>query len=190
MTENVAVLKYYKYVGGPGSQSVYSTRYFCGSCRRGIGGVHGSACYGFPEYPEDLEAENESGRGSIDRISRNSERSLEYFSFCPWCGIAFEDEWSQDRTIQNERAIDHYQNPGTHKGDSHEFRGDGPNCMANHWLSQSGGDRLCWCDPEVEPGIMGCVIRHQDKDYAEVMAVEQAERDQAEAAAGHREEAW
>lgn len=162
------VLRYHHYMGR-GSQSVYGTRYFCGSCRRCIGGAYGSACYGYPEYPEDIEDKNETpyGLGSWD----HDKSELEYYSFCPWCGVRFVDEWWKDRTVQNERVIDHYQNPGTHKGDTHEFRGDGPGCMANHWLAVSGGDKLCWCEPEVEAGLMGCVIRHQDKRYEDVMAL-------------------
>ena len=148
------VLAYHAYVGAD-SQTVYGTRYFCGECRRGIGGVYGSACYGYPEYPEDLEAKNERGL-TRDRPGRE----LEHYSFCPWCGSRFEIDWWRDQTIQNERVIDHYQNPGTHKGDTHEFHGFG---MAGHWLAVSGGDTVCWCDPDIEPGIMGCIIRHKDK---------------------------
>lgn len=159
------VLRYHEYLGR--SNQRYSSRYFCGACRRGIGGVYGSACYGFPEYPEDLEAKNDSEHGLAS--SNSPGRALDYYAFCPWCGVQFAEEWWKDRTIQNERVIDHYQNPGTHKGDTHEFRGADPECMAGHWLGVSGGDKVCWCDPDVEPGIMGCVIRHQDKRYEDVM---------------------
>lgn len=76
---------------------------------------------------------------------------------------------------------DHYQNPGTHKGDQHEFRGDGPDCMAGHWLGVSGGDKVCWCDPEIEPGIMGCVIRHRDGSFEDYLAADRARHDQEEA---------
>lgn len=164
---SVPVLAYYEYVGRD-SQSVYGTRHFCGNCRKDIGGVYGSACYGFPGFPEDLEAKNERGLG-FD-LSRRNDRPLEYYAFCPWCGASFDDEWWRNATIRNERVIDHYRNPGTHKGDTHEFRGSGPDCMNHHWLSVSGGDAICWCDPEVEPGLMGCVIRHQDRSYEDYVA--------------------
>lgn len=156
----VPVLVYYEY-HGRNDQRGGSRRYFCGECRRGIGGVYGSACYGYPEYPDKLLEKNETDHG-FGSWGRDEGSRLEYYAFCPWCGTAFEDEWWKDRTIQNERAIDHYRNPGTHKGDTHEFRGEGPNCMTGHWLGVSGGDKVCWCDPEIEPGLMGCVIRHRD----------------------------
>lgn len=166
MTSELAtVLAYHQYVGGADSQTVYTTHHYCGSCRRQL-----ASCYGFPKYPEELEAENEQRFVSWEP----DERPLDYFSFCPWCGVEFEEEWWKDRTIQNERAIDHYRDPGTHKGDTHEFRGEGLDCMANHWLAVSGGDQICWCDPEVEPGLMGCVIRHQDKSYEDFIAAERA----------------
>lgn len=163
------VLFYHQYVGGRDSQTVYTTHHYCGACRQ-----HMDSCYAFPKYPEQLEAENEAD--GLDRWTHErNKQPLEYIRFCPWCGVQFEDEWWKARTIQNERAIDHYQNPGTHKGDTHEFTGS----VEHHWLSVSGGSRLCWCDPEVEPGIMGCVIRHQDKRYEDVMAVEREMSDDA-----------
>lgn len=163
---DVPVLQYHKYLN-PDSSTVYSTRYFCGSCRRDLSGVYGGACYGYPGTPEDLEAENATTASA--RSWQPHDEPLQYYAFCPWCGVEFADEWWKDRTIQNERVIDHYQNPGTHKGDTHEFAGD---YMLNHWLGVSGGDRVCWCDPEVVPGLMGCVILHQDKRFEDVMAQE------------------
>lgn len=170
MGDPVPVLTYNQYVGGSESPMVYSKRHFCGACSRGIGGVYGSACYGFPEYPEDLETKNNS---TACWMPAKQKEPLEYYAYCPWCGVSFANEWWRDRTIQNERVIDHYQSPGTHKGDTHEFRGSGPECMAGHWLAVSGGSEVCWCEPEIEPGIMGCVIRHQDKRYEDVVALRQ-----------------
>lgn len=181
---DVPVLNFHQYSGGRRSQSVYSTRYFCGACRKGIGGVYGSACYGFPEYPEDLEAKNESEHGWLPH--ETDKGPLEYYSFCPWCGVQFAEEWWKDRTIQNERIIDHYQNPGHHKGDTHEFRGSGPDCMQGHWLGVSGGDKLCWCEPEVAPGLMGCIIRHQATPFSEY----QAEKEREAVEARERQDAY
>lgn len=159
----VPVLFYHQYLGAD-SQSVYTTHSFCGSCRQDIG-----TAYATPRYPENLEEENETGRG-WHSFDRDDTEPLAYFTCCPWCGVEFEDEWWKDRTIQNERVIDHYQNPGTHKGDTHQFLGDGPDCITGHWLGTTGSE-VCWCDPEIEPGIMGCVIRHQDKNYEDAMAL-------------------
>jgi hypothetical protein len=181
----VPVLQYYEYMGR-GSQTAHGTRHFCGSCRRGIGGVYGSACYGFPEYPEHIEAKNATPHGFGDLEAEKGD--LEYYRFCPWCGAEFEDEWWKNRVIQNERAIDHYRNPGWHKGDTHEFRGSGPDCMAHHWLGVSGGDKLCWCDPDVEPGVLGCVIRHRDASWDDYIAAEKARREQA--VAEEDDEGW
>lgn len=165
----VPVLSYHEYMGRDG-QTVHGTRVFCGACRRGLGGVYGSAYFGYPEYPEDIEAKNDSPHGLLPlKSGRELGLELEYFAFCPWCGAAFEDEWWKNKVVQNERAIDHYQNPGTHKGDTHEFRGDRPDCFVNHYLGVSGG-QVCWCDPEIEPGLMGCVIRHRDVSYDDYLA--------------------
>lgn len=114
------------------------------------------------------------GRPEILDYGRPKE--YRYFAFCPWCGAEFPDNWwSRENTIiENERPIDHYQNPGHHKGDTHEFRGDGPGCMENHYLGTTG-DELCWCSYEVEPGILGCVIRHGTEDYATAMRQRQPE---------------
>lgn len=154
----VPVLVYNKYLG-PGSDSVYNQQFFCGSCRQVL-----QSPYMHPFEPDDLEAENNRGLGE-PTIWAHERGGLAYFAFCPWCGVEFEDEWWRDRTIQNERAIDHYRNPGTHKGDTHEFRSpasDGePTWMTGHWLGTTD-HRVCWCEPDVEPGIMGCVIRHRD----------------------------
>lgn len=165
----MTVLQYYKYLGSD-SQSVYHTEYFCGSCRRDLGKP-----YTFPKYPEDLEAENETMMGLTPWDKSSGE--LEHYAFCPWCGTELPDEWWKDRTIQNERVIDHYKNPGTHKGDTHEFRGQGLECMENHWLGVTSSDEVCWCDPEIKPGIMGCIIRHQDKRYEDYLALHEEWRD-------------
>lgn len=164
-----AVLHYVRYLGGPESQTVYSYEDFCGECFH-----HLDDPFHYPKYPEDLEKDNNEQFGNS--WHGRDDRELEHFSFCPWCGAAFEDEWWKDQPIQNERAIDHFQNPGTHKGDTHEFRGSGQNCMAGHWLATTGSE-VCWCDPEIDPGIMGCVIRHKDKDY-EAEMIDRAEKAQ------------
>lgn len=162
-SQAVSVLKYYEYLS-PEDDRGGRTRYFCGSCRRDIGGVYGSACYGYPKTVEELERRNSIPRDQRTPLYAN-EDPLEYYTFCPWCGIQFEDGWNRDRTIQNERTIDHYKNPGTHKGDTHEFRSPAsegePTWMAGHWLGTTDS-RVCWCEPEIEPGVMGCVIRHRD----------------------------
>ena len=164
----VPVLAYHQYMGRD-SQTVYTTHHYCGSCRRKL-----DSPYTFPEYPEQLEAANDTPLG-LGSWEHDEGRELEYFRYCPWCGVEFEDEWRKDRVIQNERAIDHYQNPGHHKGDQHVFMGEDQSCMVGHWLSTTDPSRVCWCDPEVEPGIMGCTIRHRDRSYDEYLA-EQRER--------------
>lgn len=161
MTDRAPVLRYAQYLHPTGS-TVYTNHEYCGSCRQ-----HLETPYAHSKTPETDEAYNNGERGSFE-LGRHED--FGYIRFCPWCGIEFEDEWWKDRTIQNERVIDHYCNPGTHKGDTHEFRGDGPDCYVNHWLGVSGGDRVCWCDPEIEPGLMGCVIRHRDVSYEDYQA--------------------
>lgn len=99
-TQLSRVLKYNAY-GGADSTAVYRTHYFCGGCRRDIGGVYGGACYGHPKTPEDLEARNQTPHGLGEWSSDTS--PLEYYAFCPWCGVRFENEWWRDRNIENDR---------------------------------------------------------------------------------------
>jgi hypothetical protein len=148
---DVAVLVYNHYMG-PDSQTVYDQQYYCGSCRQRF-----DKPYDFPEYPDALEAQNQSWGGLGDWTLDRGD--LVHFAFCPWCGVQFKDEWWMNRTIQNERPIDHFQNPGHHKGDSAVF----PGRIEGHYLSTTG-DTLCWCDPICVPSLMGCEILHQDKE--------------------------
>jgi hypothetical protein len=157
------VLHYHEYLGGRDSQTVHGTRQYCGHCRRDIGGIHGGACYGWPGTPDDLEAKNE--RDSLLGSWEPNRDPLEHYAFCPWCGVQFEDEWWNHRVIQNERVIDHFRCPGTHKGDTHEFRGS----FEGHYLATTD-PMVCWCEPQITPGLMGCVIRHQDRSYADYLA--------------------
>lgn len=162
-TERAPVLRYRQYLAPKGT-AYYTDNLYCGSCRQHLG-----AAYQHEKTIESDEAHNEGERGAW----AIPDEPLNYVRFCPWCGIEFEDEWWRDRTVQNERVVDHYVNPGTHKGDTHEFQGFQP---TNHWLAVSGGDRVCWCDPEIEPGLMGCVIRHKDADYDEYVKARELER--------------
>jgi hypothetical protein len=173
--DEVQPLTYASYMGRD-SQSVYGKRVFCGKCGLGLGGVYGSGYYGFPKRADDVLAANETSMG-FGNLRRNEDRELIYFAFCPWCGVKFVSEWWRDRTIQNERPIDHYQNPGHHKGDTHEFVSASPDpsrAMAGHYLSTTG-DELCWCGAVAEPSLLGCTIRHTSADYETVMAARQAE---------------
>lgn len=154
----VSVLRYYRYLG-PDSDTDYSDEDFCGECFR-----HLASPTDFPKFPEDLEKDNKELLGSA--WHGRHDRELEFYSFCPWCGVAFEDEWWKNQSVQNERAIDHYKNPGTHRGDTHEFVGGSPDCAEGHWLATTGHE-ICWCDPDVEPGLLGCKIRHKNKSYEE-----------------------
>jgi len=126
----------------------YSDHLFCGSCARLIRTPHD-----FERTPADLD-----DRGSFPLGSCHTHL---HYAFCPWCGVEFEDDWWRETIVENERAIDHYDQPGTHKGDTHEFRGSGPDCIAGHVLASSDHS-LCWCKPTVEPGILGCRIIHND----------------------------
>ena len=98
-------------------------------------------------------------------------RAYHHYAYCPWCGAQFDDEWwlCSNTIIENERPVDHYSNPGHHKGDTHVFSGTGPDCMNHHYLSTTG-DEICWCGAEVVPDLLGCEIRHTDADYETVMA--------------------
>lgn len=127
----------------------YSDHFFCESCDRLVKETFGSVL-----TPDDLD-----GRGSFPF---DGDREYEHISYCPWCGVALEDEWWRETIVENERAIDHYDCPGTHKGDTHEFRGSSPDCMARHILVTTDPSFICWCDPTVEPDILGCRIIHND----------------------------
>ena len=155
--QTFSVLHYARYLGSDGN-SVYNYQDFCGACRQ-----HLPSPYEFPKEPEALEDEGDW------HSFGDGDRELAYFSYCPWCGVEFNDKWWRGQPIQNERVIDHYENPGTHKGDTHQFCGDGPDCINGHWLGTTGTE-VCWCDPEVIPSLMGCVIKHQNKNYEQVMA--------------------
>lgn len=145
-----------QYVSG-GSDTVYTVRHFCGSCSLDI-----DRAFGAPITPADLEAGHHYGH--------EVGAKYRHFEFCPWCGVAFIDEWWKraNTLIENERAIDHYRSPGHHKGDQHEFVGR-EGCYANHWLATTG-DEVCWCQPVIEPGLLSCVIKHNDLNYDAVMA--------------------
>lgn len=144
----MSVRTFRQYLSDTGT-SHYSDHLFCGSCERLI-----DTPYGFERTPGHLDE-----RGSFPHDQRGE---FLYYAFCPWCGIAFDDEWWREKVVENERVVDHYDCPGTHKGDTHEFRGSGPDCIAGHWLSVSDGMEICWCKPTVEPGLLGCRIIHND----------------------------
>lgn len=140
------VLCYRQYLS-PRGTSYYSDRYFCGECAREL-----DKPYGWPETPADPRLEG--GRGSWTERTE----PLLYWSFCPWCGAALDADWHENKMIRNERLVDHFDCPGTHGGDTHEFRGFSP---GGHQLASTDSS-LCWCGPKVEPGPMGCVVRHRD----------------------------
>jgi hypothetical protein len=209
-TERTAVLSYYRYVPwSQNPHGTHHFCGACEQSISG-GSVHGGNAYFSATWkPADLLAaideEAQQHATSMERAARlhagaitmddymargafspEAQREYRHIEFCPWCGAQFEDEWwkRENVLIRNERTIDHFKNPGWHPGDSHEFRSDSPDmnaAAANHWLGVSGGDKLCWCDPEVEPGPMGCVIRHRNVDYHDYLAAEQAKDDQRRA---------
>lgn len=153
--ETCAPLRYARYMGAQ-SETVYSYEEFCGACLQHLG----SALLAKRYRPDDLMAENETMFG-LRAFGRSFDDQAEYcyWQFCPWCGVALGEQWQRNQPLQNERAIDHYRDPGTHAGDTHEFAGDGPDCMTGHMLASSGSEP-CWCKPDIEPGLMGCTIRH------------------------------
>lgn len=169
----VAVLRYARYMGCD-SQSIYNHVEFCGACKRKLGGSYDSPLLG--RTSDTIDALLQETNNDSFGLRVPSERvEYEHWQFCPFCGERFDDEWWRNQPVQNERAIDHYRNPGHHKGDEHEFIG-GPDCMVNHWLATTG-DEVCWCDPEVEPSILGCTIKHKDVDYETVMAARRSEHE-------------
>lgn len=167
----VPVLRYADYMT-PDADRPSGYQEFCGGCRRKLGGSYNSPLLGRPEYPEDLERKNSLPWGSRP-LGWNDDRDYQRWAFCPWCGAEFEAEWWRNQPVQNERAIDHYQAPGSHKGDTHEFVG----AIEGHVLGSSDPSYVCWCQPEVTPGLTGCVIRHTVLPMPEPTAVEVVEGD-------------
>jgi hypothetical protein len=150
---NVKVLRYRRYTYPEGTAH-YDDVMFCGSCQEEL-----AKPYKFPRSPQDVLDECEAGLYTNSFVADRGD--LIFFVYCPWCGTALNPEWWRDRTVQNERPVDHYDNPGTHAGDSHIFLGD----FGGHQLSSTDPESRCWCEPEITPGIMGCEIVHQDKPF-------------------------
>lgn len=151
------------------SDKALGTVFFCGRCELDLGGIGGHDYYGAPqtisEFLEEMQAEL---RRSYQELP---DSRWIYYRFCPWCGLEFPEEW-RNAPVENDRVIDHFRRPGWHRGDTHEFVGT----FEQHWLSVSGGDELCWCEPTVTPGIAGCVIRHTAIDYETHVAMLKGEK--------------
>lgn len=157
----------YLYNTNASNSPVFTYVNFCGACSQQIEGNH--RVY----TPEMLVAEYDTpspGESSVHNRMRLGDAEYVRFKLCPYCGAEFDDEWWVRPMLENARVIDHFQKPGWHAGDQHEFRGDGPGCIEHHYLSVSGGSELCWCDPIATPSIDGCTIVHNsDLRYEEVM---------------------
>jgi hypothetical protein len=162
MIAETRVRAFYEY-HGPDDDTPGTTRYFCGHCRLDLGGIYGHNYHGAPTDWQYLLARNDLSWSEQMRSGLGEDRDYRYYAFCPWCGSKFPDEWwKRDNTpVENARVVDHYRNPGWHRGDHHEFVG----AIEGHWLGVSGGDKLCWCDPVVTAEIDGCAIRHTAIDY-------------------------
>lgn len=154
MTE---VLRYARYMG-PGSESVYNYVEFCGACRQKLGGSYDGPLMERPYHPEDLEAECESAALGRSSWTIGEQVEYEYWSYCPFCGTAFDAEWWRNQPIRNKRIPDHFTNPGTHAGDSHLIEVDD---HGQHLLGSTDPTFPCWCEPEITPGPMGCEVRHR-----------------------------
>lgn len=137
------VLVYRQYLSMNGTAH-YTDNYFCGTCQRDLG----------RPFHTERTVEDLDERGAF---KRNGSAPVLHFLCCPWCGARFDPEWWRDKIVQNQRVEDHYASPGTHGGDTHVFLGS----PGDHWLTSS--DRtLCWCNPTVEPGLMGCTVTHDE----------------------------
>jgi hypothetical protein len=167
--EAVRPLRYIRY-RGPSDQDTGSARVYCGACRLQLvcnEGLH----FGWPETPDKMLTENELGWGQRHTDRDHKDTDWRWFMFCPWCGVSFPAGWWEDQQAENERTIDHFRGvPGSHKGDSHEFRSrknDPGKAIEKHWLGTSDPSAgLCWCKYKVTPTTDGCQIVHGTDSYA------------------------
>lgn len=130
------------------STEPYNYEAYCGACGLEIGNPGGS-----PQHVDDPPRYWDSKRPYEYRFS----------SFCPWCGVALDQESWKTCREENLRAPDHYDGrPGEHRGDEHIFLIGADEYgltlnTAGHAISLS-----CRCEPTViEQTAEKCVVQHR-----------------------------